>query len=95
MNKNENEIIEELLDEFDFNRIQKTMEALEWTWHNTYPEIPRIGQLRKLARSLMKSCIEHEEYTTTTGGFFVSKRTFDGNPQYRLMFVVEEQDNYE
>ena len=90
MDNDENEIIEEFLDEFDFDKVQKTMEALEWTRHNTYPETPRISQLRKLARSLMKSCVEHEEYTIATGGFFVSKRTFNEKPYYRLMFVVEE-----
>jgi hypothetical protein len=95
MNKDENDLIEEFLDEFDFDKVQKTMETLEWTWHSTYPETPSISQLRKFARYLMKSCVGHEEYTTASGGFFVSKHTFEGKPYYRLMFVVEEWDNYE
>ena len=89
------DLIEDILDDFDFDRVQKVMEALQWTWHDTYPEIPRISQMRKLARSLMKLCIEHEEYTTTTGGFWVQKRTFEGCPYYRIMFVVSEWDNYD
>jgi hypothetical protein len=91
----EEKIIDDILDEFDFDKVQKTMETLEWTWHSTYPETPSISQLRKFARYLMKSCVGHEEYTTASGGFHVRKETFDGLPFYQLQFVVTEWSNYE
>ena len=92
--KDENEIIEDILDEFDFRRAQKAMEALQWVWHDS-DGVPTIGQMRKLARSCMKKCIGHETQLVATGGFFVFKRTFDGLPFYRLMFAVSEWHNYE
>lgn len=91
---NENDIIEDTLDEFDFSRVQQVMEHLNWVWHDS-DGVPSLGQLRKKARFLMKECIGHEEYTTATGGLWVQKRTFDGLPFYRLQFVVSEWDNYD
>ena len=89
----EQDIIEDILDEFDFSKVQQVMEHLDWTWHDS-DGVPTLGQLRKAARSLMKICIDYEEYTTASGGFWVQKRTFDGDPFYRLMFVVAEWDNH-
>ncbi len=93
--KDENEIIEDILDEFDFGKAQQAMEALNWVWHDAEHGVPTLVQMRKRARFLMKECIGHEEYHTATGGFYVFKRTYDGLPFYRLMFVVAEWDNYE
>ena len=91
---NENDIIEDILDEFDFGRVQQVMEHLNWTWYDS-AGVPTLGHMRKTARRLMRECIKHEDYYTATGGFFVQKRTFDGLPFYRLMFVVSEWDNYD
>lgn len=90
----EQEIIEDIIDEFDFSKVQKVMEALDWTWHDS-DGVPTLGQLRKRARYLMKNCIGHDTYVTATGGFHVRKETFDGLPFYQLQFVVTEWDNYE
>lgn len=89
----EEQIIDDILDEFDFGKVEQVMEHLNWVWYNS-EDVPTLGQLRKQARSLMKECMKHEEYTVATGGFWVQKRTFDGEPFYRLMFVVSEWDNY-
>ena len=98
--QNEEEIIDDILDEIDFAKVQKVMECLDWTWYIngdvfSSPEVPSLGQLRKCARSLMKKCLWHETYTTSTGGFHVQKETFDGFPYYSLKFVVTEWNNYE
>ena len=94
MRTREDEIIEDILDEFDFGKVQRVMEHLNWTWHDS-DGVPTLVQLRKQARFLMKECIGHEEYTTATGGFWVQKRTFEGLPYYRLIFAVTEWDNYD
>lgn len=91
----EQEIIEDILDEFDFKIMQETMEALDWTWHDTGEDIPSLGQLRKKARELMKSCIGQDSYTISCAGFYIDKTTFNGKPYYSLKFVVTEWDNYE
>ena len=96
--KDENEIIEDILDEFDFAKVQEVMIALDWTWFESGvspAEVPTLGKLRKKARMLLKDCIKHDEYSTATGGLWASKRTFDGQSYYRLQFVVSSWDNYE
>lgn len=92
--KDESEIIEDILDEFDFGKAQQAMEALQWVWYDS-DGIPTLGQMRKRARFLMKECMNVPEFYTAAGGFHVFKRTFDGLPFYRLLFVVSEWDNYE
>lgn len=101
MNTNNNrelEIIEDILDEFDFTRVQQVMEALDWTWFESGvspAEVPTLGKLRKKARFLLKECMNVPEFSTATGGLWASKKTFDGEPYYRLQFVVASWDNYE
>ena len=91
----EEQIIEDILDKFDFAKAQQVMECLQWAWHDAEHGVPTIGQMRKRARSLMKSCIGHDKYVTATGGFHVRKETFEGQPYYQLQFVVEEWNNYD
>lgn len=95
--QNELDIIEDILDEFDFDKVHEVMTHLHWTWHTDFPppEVPTVGQLRKRARELMKSLLDQKEGGTSTGGFWASKKTFDGEPFYRLQFVVSTWDNYE
>ena len=90
----EEEIIEDILDEFDFQKVHKAMELLEWKW-GMPPAYPSIGELRKTARSLLKCLIPHEAGSTATGGFHADKRTIDGDPFYKLSFVLTSWDNYE
>lgn len=91
----EEQIIEDILDEFDFAQARKVMECLQWVWHDAEHGVPTEGQMRKMARYLMKSCIGHHALTTATGGFHVQKETFDGLPYYSLKFVVTEWNNYD
>jgi hypothetical protein len=93
----EEQIIDDILDEFDFGKVMQVMEHLDWKWGgiSSPPEVPSLGQLRKRARSLMKYCIGHDEYVTATGGFHVRKETFEGQPYYQLQFVVTDWNNYE
>jgi hypothetical protein len=95
----EDEIIADILDEFDFDKVHKVMEFLDWTWFKddmqSPAEVPTKGDLRKQARRLMNNCIKHEECSTGTGGFYVRKSTYDGVPYYELQFVVTSWNNYE
>ena len=91
----ERDIIEDILDEFDFTKAHLVMQYLDWRWASSPEDVPTVGEMRKVARSLMRSCIDHDSFTTATGGFWVQKRTIDGDPFYRLMFVVTEWNNYD
>ena len=94
------EAIENILDEYDFHRVQKAMEALNWIWFSSEGEIPSIGELRRQARSLLEDVYYHTPspfYMVATGGFEATRtmETGDLNKYLSLKFIVEEGNNYE
>lgn len=69
------EHINEICDEFNFDRVQKTMEFLGWEWV-TSGGVPTTSELRKKVRDLMSIAYEGglkrgADYSTGTGGFWV------------------------
>ena len=98
--QNEQQDIETILDEFDFHKVQKAMEALDWTWASS-AGVPTIGELRKTARYLLNFCYNADAteptYVTGTGGFEASRDMFVGDAKryYSLKFVVSEWNNHE
>ena len=71
--KSKNEMIDNIMDNFDFGRVAKTMEALEWKWHDV-KGIPEEYDIRKAARKLLKSVPDtliKDNYYTGTGGLYV------------------------
>ena len=62
-------MIDEILDEFDFEKVHRVMQALNWKWHGS-PDVPSIADLRRTARSLLKQVVEVPNLSrTATGGF--------------------------
>jgi hypothetical protein len=47
-----NQMIDDIMDNFDFNRVQTTMDALDWQWAGE--EVPSIDRLRETAVYLLK-----------------------------------------
>lgn len=98
--QNEQEDIEDILDEFDFHKVQKAMEALNWTWA-TSDGVPTIGELRRCARRLLNYAVQVDssfpDYSTATGGFEVSRNLYPNHAKryYSLKFVVSEWNNYD
>jgi hypothetical protein len=64
-----NKIIDEIMDEFDFEKVHRTMKALEWTWYGS-DGVPTIGDLRRTARELLQELIKHNYHCVGTGGLF-------------------------
>ena len=64
--------IDNILDEFDFERVHKVMVALNWQWHNT-DGVPTIGDLRRTARDLLRSVVQDNHVMVGSGGFFAYK----------------------
>lgn len=73
--KSKNEMIDNIMDNFDFGRVAKTMEALNWKWVMSVPdEVPQEHDIRKAARKLLKSVPDtfiKDSYCTGTGGLYV------------------------
>jgi hypothetical protein len=62
-----NNQMDEIMDSFDFDQVQKMMSATDWMWASSEDGIPDQYELRKEARRLMKQAIAGED--CATGGF--------------------------
>lgn len=97
---NTQEQIEEIIDWFDFHKVHKVMEFLDWQWKDQ--GVPGIGDLRKKAREYIKvaviKCNEPEgEYSVRCGGFHVKVNKYEGDEKVyiKLAFELEDWDNYD
>lgn len=65
------EAIDEIMDYFDFGKVEQVMVALNWRWVNG---IPSQADLRRQARTLLRRTLDevsansHEYFLTATGG---------------------------
>lgn len=93
--------IDDIMDNFDFDKVHKTMTLLGWCWSGTINGggygVPEKRTIRKLARSLMKEAMESKDlsFTIGTGGFEVVKKTEEDKVYLSLSFVVANWNNYE
>lgn len=64
-------MIDEILDEFDFEKVHRVMLALDWKWYIEGEQVnPSIGDLRRTARSLLKQVVESKGlHSVGSGGF--------------------------
>lgn len=92
-----NSAVNEVMDLFDYERVHKAMEFLDWKWAGK--GIPKIYDLRAESRRLLEKAankvIEGEEYyLSTTGGFKAEAwRNDDNTLGLRLNFILEECEN--
>lgn len=84
--------IDSILDEFNFEKVHQTMQALDWHWIGN-PDIPTIGELRREARKRLKEAIESYKKHPEQGGRFNCggfEATAYPDGYLRLAFVVSE-----
>jgi hypothetical protein len=82
---NKEDQVEEILDYFDFEKVAKVMEALDWKWWSI-GEVPGTGPLRRQARRLLREVATLPPGTwTSTGGL---KAHHDKWGQLELEFIV-------
>lgn len=92
--------IDDIIDNFDFNKVEKVMTALSWKWvNNGTQQQPEISEMRKYARKLINSIVnrideDNKTYTSACGGFRVSAIREDGKFYIQLAFEVTTWDNY-
>lgn len=80
-----NEEIDEIMDNFNFNRVHIAMTAVKWDWWEK--GVPEIPDLRKMARKLLKKTIKEKGYVRS-GGFEAVYE--DGDLE--LLFVLDRYD---
>lgn len=79
--------VEEIIEQFDFEKVRKAMVALNWCWYgDTNP--PSIGELVLSAQKLLNEVLEEDLCALSTGGFLAENR----NGLLSLLFVLEEWD---
>lgn len=96
VNKNQ-EFIDEIMDEFDFAKVQRVMQFLNWEIHtNEGLKVPDEVELRKNARRLLYDVVENledgvENYWFSATGPFKVEGTKEGGyiDSLRLSFVCE------
>ena len=69
------QLINEIIKNFDFSKVAKVMEFLDWKWRDS-EEPPRIGELvlhsqKQLSEAFDKSCENKSNIETGCGGFTV------------------------
>lgn len=98
--KSKSEMIDDIMDNFDFSRVAKCMKALNWKWHDVdgSMDVPEEHNIRRSARKLMnaaKDVCHRRTFITGTGGFYVQcwyapdSRILEA---MELSFVVAEWD---
>ena len=90
MTPKQQDAIDGIMDYFDFEKVLKVMELLEWEWQDAEEGIPTVPELRQQARRLLKMSLK-EKTNPSTGGFHVMYESReDGSEFIQLMFAVEE-----
>ena len=97
-------ILDGIMDSFDFERVHKCMELLDWKWcvqinenggFNMFKSnVPSVYELKQTAANLLWYTVNCKEDLVATGGFQVEKDFSDPDkPWISLKFIVEECEN--
>lgn len=88
--------VDYVMDHFDYDKVYRVMEALNWRWIDAEFQVPTVPELREATRKLLVRAIntahrDQEQVVMATGGFVV---TVDpGEDFVSLEFTVERVDN--
>lgn len=80
--------IDDIMDNFDFNKVAVCMKALNWGWHSLEGNTPNYFEIKTFARNLLK-----RKESVATGGFEVKVDKEEG--YMSLKFVLTDWDSYE
>lgn len=85
--------IKEILSVFNFDKVYKTMQALNWKYkdNNSKDYIPTTSDLKLIAMELLMSLVLAKDSTYISNGGFTARKIKSGDYQYlSLTFNVEE-----
>src|SRR5690606_14023355 len=85
-------VVKEIFDGFDFEKVYKTMKALDWTWYfgvdtagRERQGIPSVQTLKHNAYEILKKVYERGKGSNSAGGFTAG---WDDGQLY-LVFSIE------
>lgn len=84
-----------ILKDINFEKIQKAMEAVGWSWGGS--RVPTITELIHSAENRLRSVAEAEQseyphFFSSTGGFHAERSIYDGVMCLSLKFVISGWD---
>ena len=84
--------LDDIMDNFDFDRVHKTMELLDWHWATSKDGgVPTVDEIRDVAADILWELVNSNNEFIATGGLEARKDFSDpSNPFIELKFVVEE-----
>lgn len=98
------DVLNDVFDNFNFDCVKKTIDALNWGWADLkrldpkdgFKEkigcfVPTLDEIKEAAAKLMWDCANTPIDCMATGGFRVEK-DFTADPWMRLSFEVESWD---
>jgi hypothetical protein len=92
------QLIDEILDQFDFEKAKEVMDALDWKWGmarwgtGTEALVPDIPELRKQAREMLWELIRSKNRMIKMGGLVVEK---DDDDTLELRFEVTSWNTWD
>ena len=91
-------VLDDIFDNFDFERVKKTMDALGWQWAYAKGEngVPTLDEIKQAAANLLWDLATDPdpEITIHAIGGFRAERDFSDpeNPWMRLSFEITDWD---
>ncbi len=89
--------INDALDNFDFEAVNKVMTFLDWKWGCSEKDesVPTVSRLRKEIRRQLEQCVicyrpGNTDSFIETGGFRTELYFIDGVPEFRVAFYVAD-----
>lgn len=82
--------INDIIDNFDFEKVHAYMTLIKWVWF--CEGIPSVSELKETAKKLLIEAIEKEYAEIATGGFFVINDSKIG--YLWLGFCIEDGESY-
>lgn len=86
--------VQDVLDEFDFYRVERVMDRLDWRWHLSLTP-PTRPEMAKCARDLFghsrKAYADGDKWSATTSGGF---RAYVDGQRLELSFVATATSYY-
>jgi hypothetical protein len=88
--------VKEIIEEFDFGKVQDVMTYLDWKW---WDEVPTMGKLMVRASEMLEEVYSEcesnkKEYTISTGGFFAEALYMEDSVKLSLKFVLTEWNTF-
>ena len=93
MTPKQQDALDNIMDNFDFDQVHKVMVFLNWKWANMNGglNVPEKYELRSEARRLLKMAIE-EKTTVSTGGFIAEYTEKEESRWMDLKLVISDWD---